>query len=140
MFRSPFRSLSLVALLALAPVACNSNNPFNPVTPTPTDPVTETFSGTLGVNAGATHTFVAAFPGDVRATLTALEPDSAAVLGFLLGVWNGSSCTVVTANDASTLNTALFGVATTTGQLCVRVYDVGRIAEPVTYTITVVHP
>ena len=143
MFRSPSRLLPLAFAVTMATAACNNNNPFNIVTPTPTDPVTETFTGTLGVNGGVTHTFVAAFPGEVTATLSAIEPtneDDATIIGFSLGAWNGASCTVVTANDTATRNTVLFGRAISAGQLCVRAYDVGRLAAPVSYTITVVRP
>ena len=139
MFRSPFRSLSLALTLAVGTVACNSSNPFNPVTPTPTDPVTVTYSGTVTRNGGATHTFRASFPGDVTAAITALDPEDATV-GLSLGAWNGTSCPVVPAADEATPNPALLGVATTTGDLCARIYDAGQLSGPAAYTITVVHP
>ncbi|MGE0462717.1 MAG: hypothetical protein AB7Q16_15240 [Vicinamibacterales bacterium] len=138
MFRSVFRPVALVALLTVMP-ACSDDQPTTPTTPT-NPPVTETFSGSINPNGGATHTFTGSTAGNVTATLSAVGPDSAAIVGFLLGVWNGSSCTTVTASDAASQNTVLYGNLSASAVLCVRVYDVGRLTEGATYEITVVHP
>lgn len=138
MFRSVFRLLPFVVALAAMP-ACSDDQPTTPTTPTD-PPVTETFSGAINPNGAATHTFTGAMAGNVTATLTAVGPDSATVVGFLLGVWNGTSCTTVTASDAAVLNTVLYGNLSASAVLCVRVYDVGRLTENTTYAITVVHP
>ena len=48
---------------------------------------------------------------------------------------------LVLANDNAVVTSALTGtVSTLAGSLCVRVYDVGALTEPVTYTFTVTHP
>jgi len=138
MLRSVFRSVPLVVALAVMP-ACSDDTPSIPTTPTP-DPVTETFSGSINPNGAATHTFAGSTAGSITATLTAVGPDDTTVLGFSLGLWNGSSCTTVTANDAASQNSILYGTLSTSAIACVRVYDVGRLTENSTYEITVVHP
>ena len=138
MLRSVFRSVPLVVALAVMP-ACGDDTPTTPTTPTaPT--VTESFSGSINPNGAATHTFTGSTAGSITATLTAVGPDSAAVIGFMLGVWNGSSCTRVTANDTASRNSVLYGNLSAASQLCVSVYDVGRLTENATYEIIVVHP
>jgi hypothetical protein len=135
---SLFRSASL-AFAVLAMTSCG-DDPDNTVTlPTP-DPVTEVFTGTLTVSGGVTHPFNAGFAGSVTATLSNIGPDENPTVGLLLGTWNGASCAVVIANDAAVRSTVIVGIVNQPGQLCVRIYDVGRITNPNDYEITVVHP
>jgi len=138
MFRSTLRALPLALLLAVL-AGCDDDT-STPVSPTP-DPVTEAFSGSLNVNGGATHTFTSVAPGSMNATLTSLAPDSGAVLGFAIGSWNGSYCSHINAKDDATQLSVLYGTVTLSrAPLCVRVYDVGRLTDSVSYTITVIHP
>jgi hypothetical protein len=133
-----FRSASLaVAVLAMA--SCG-DDPVDTVTlPTP-EPVTEVFAGTLTVSGGVTHPFSAATAGALTATLTNIGPDENPTVGLSLGTWNGSACAVVIASDAAVRTSVIYGTVNQPGQLCVRIYDVGRIANPNDYEITVVHP
>lgn len=139
MFRLTLRALPLALLLAVL-AGCDDDTPTTPISPTP-DPVTDTFSGSLTVNGGATHTFTSASAGAMNATITTLSPDSAAVLGFAIGSWNGTYCSHINAKDDATQLSVLYGTVTlANASLCVRVYDVGRLSEPTDYTLTVVHP
>lgn len=132
---------ALAALtLSLALAACGSDEPTTPTTPTTPTAVTETYADTLGRNGARTHNFSSAASGTVTATLTTLGPDSALVIGFSLGTWNGSSCQIVLAKDDATQGTVLTGGVSSFGSLCVRIYDVGNIIVPINYEITVVHP
>jgi hypothetical protein len=135
------RTLPAIALAFVA-TACGSDDPTTPTTPTTPVTVTETFSGTVNQNGAATHTFTTQASGTVTATLTALSPDSALVVGLSLGTWNGAVCQIVLANDNATQATVVTGGVSSFGSLCVRVYDVGKItaAQPAGYEITVVHP
>jgi hypothetical protein len=138
MYRGITRLL-LVALLAVPALACDDEVPTAP-TP-PTDPVTETFSGTVAPAGGATHNFSVGGTGTVTATLKAIGSDNALVVGFLLGTWNGTACSVVLRNDNATGDAVLTGTMTAAGNLCVSVYDVGNItAAAAPYSIEVVHP
>jgi hypothetical protein len=140
MFRSKLaiRAL-LMVVLALPVAACDDDTPTTPTTPR--DPVTETFTGTVTQNGANTQTFSTAGSGTVTATLRAVGPDSALVIGFSLGNWNGTSCQIILARDDSTVGAVLSGTMTGAGNLCLRMYDVGNISStPATYTVEVVHP
>lgn len=132
--------LACVVLAAIS-TACSSNTPTTPTIPTPVT-VTDTFSGPLTQNGGATHSFSTAVSGNVAATIVTLSPDSAVIVGLALGTWNAttSSCSIILVNDKATQQSTLLGAASGAGDLCVRVYDVGNITSPVTYQIAVAHP
>ena len=135
-----FRVLLFVSVLA-ATAACGDDEttPTEPTTPTrPT--TTETFEGNLTVNGARTHPFAATGSGEIRATLTALGPDSAARISVSLGTFNTTgACQIVIANDNATQGTIVVGNAGAAGNFCVRVSDTGQLAAPADYTLTVVH-
>lgn len=140
MFRSMFR-VPLVLAAVLMTVACSDDTPTTPTPPTPPT-VTETFSETLSRNSARTHPFLASASGAITAALTTLSPDSALRIGMALGTWNGSSCTLIVTNDSATQGSQVVGQITSAGggAFCVRLYDVGNIGDPVSYTVTVTHP
>jgi len=94
----------------------------------------------LTVNGAATHVFLVSSLGTVTIQLTAIDPAGSPVFGLSLGTWNGTACQVVIANDAAALNATVTGNVTAATSLCARVYDAGKLTDPLTYTITVVHP
>jgi hypothetical protein len=131
----------VIGVLAVGVAACDDEVPSTPTGPS--NPVTENFSGSVNQNGAQTHTFTTAASGEVRATLKELTPDSSLVIGFSLGNWNPTTsiCQIVLANDAATGGSLLSGSMSGSGNLCVRVYDVGNIAAtPAAYTVEVVHP
>jgi hypothetical protein len=134
-----FRREFLVIGLVLT-AACSDNTVTTPTPTTTTTTVTDTFDGTLNRNGGRTHTFAVPSAGPVTATLAALAPNSALVIGLSLGTWNGTACNIVLANDQATQSSTVNGNIGSAGNLCVRVYDVGNIGDPVTYQITATHP
>jgi hypothetical protein len=134
MIRRSFRGLAL-ALVILA-AGCGGDDE-TPTTPDPVS-VTETFAGTLSPNDAESHPF-SSQRGTVTATLTNVSPDNTLTVGFSLGTWNGLSCAVVLANDKAVQGTSLIGSVNGTGNLCVRMYDVGTVTQPVTYEVNVVH-
>ena len=124
---------AMVAVASLMAGACNNNDTTTPTVPTtPIIPVTttETFS----------HVFLVSSLGTVTIQLTAIDPAGSPVFGVSLGTWNGTACQVVIANDAAALNATVTGNVTAATSLCARVYDVGKLTDPLTYTLTVVHP
>ena len=140
----PLRRLVHCGLLALAFCAgCSSSNPSTtttPTTPTPTT-VTETFQGTLTPNGAATYYFTATDAGTVTATLTTVSPDSTIVLGISLGVWNGTFCTPIIANDQAAQGAVITGTLAAAANLCVHIYDSqGNVVSSEAYTITANHP
>ena len=141
--------LLLVAALSGA-AACDSNATTGTTTTTTTTPTTfqttETFQGMLTMNGGQSYSFNVTTSGTVFVTLTALsDPLGAAVpvVGLHMGTWNGTSCSIQTGifTDNAGLNASIAGTVTGAGQLCARVYDSGsRVVNPLSFTITVVHP
>lgn len=132
---------SLMLAAAVVAGGCDNDVGNTPTEPPPT--VTETFTGTVDVNGGMSHTFTIAAAGTVTATLTEVTPDSTVPVGFALGTWNASSstCQQVIPNDAALQGLILTGSVQGAGILCVRLYDPGdKLTAPVGYTVTVVHP
>ncbi|ODS57018.1 MAG: hypothetical protein ABS36_05825 [Acidobacteria bacterium SCN 69-37] len=61
------------------------------------------------------------------------------IVGLALGTWSGTTCTIVLANDITAQGGLVSGVVQGAGSLCARVYDVGRLEGPATFTIDVTH-
>jgi hypothetical protein len=139
MYRCIPRAVLIGALLSTAACGGNSSTPTSPTPTTPTT-ITETFSGSINRNGAATHTFLAQASGAVTATLTTLAPEGTEAIGLSLGTWNGTSCQLVIANTAAAQGAVVLGVASSAGNLCILVQDVGKIGVAASYEITVVHP
>jgi len=131
--------LYCVLFLAATAAGC-SNSPTTPITPTTPGTIQETFGGTLTKSGGATHPFAVGRAGSVTVALTTVAPDSTLVVGLSLGTWNGTACQAVLAKDNAVQGSTLLGTASTAGNLCVRIYDVGFLVSSITYQIDVVHP
>ena len=134
------RALAALILLTAA-TACDDAGPTTPDDPDP-DPTTftETFSGVLSRNGALTFPFTATTNGTATATLASVQPDNTVALGFAMGTWNGQACASVISNDNAIEFTTITGTIGSAGALCLRIYDVGRVATTATFTITVVHP
>lgn len=130
-----------VVLLACTLAACDDGSPTGPTTP-PQDPVTVEYSGAITRGGAATHDFAPSAGGTVTATITALDGGEDFAVGFALGNWFASACSLVLANDNAANGAVLSGTLSQAGPLCVRIYDVGHIEAGVSipYTIEVVHP
>jgi hypothetical protein len=131
--------IGLLVLAAIGLAACDNTVVDNPTTPTPPTTVTDTFTGTIGVNAGASHAFAVSSGGTVTATLTAITPDDS-VSSLSLGTWNGAACQIILVNDNTLQGNSIVGTVSSIGTLCVRIADTGKLVGPTDYTITVVHP
>jgi hypothetical protein len=131
---------ALVLSVAAVGAGCSGEINNLPTTPDPVV-VTETFSGTININGAATHSVFTSATGTVTATLTSLGENAPAKIGFAMGTLAGSTCSLILVNDNAVSTTVLSGtVSTLGGSLCVRVYDVGALTEPVSYTMVVSHP
>ena len=125
-------------LIAVAAAGCDDSITTTPVTPS--QQVTETFTGQVSQNGASTHNFAVSGAGAITATLKAIGSDNTLVVSFALGTWTGSACSIVLANDAATGGAVLTGTMTGVGTLCARVGDVGNIGTtPAAYTIEVTH-
>ena len=136
------RTFCTTALLVGALLAAGCDNEIdNPTKPADPTMVTETFTGTINVNGATNHNFNVASAGQVTLTLTDVTPDATVQVGIALGTWNGANCFVVLPKEDAIKGNALIGQVTGTGTLCARVYDpASRLTQPLTYTLTVVHP
>ena len=128
---------SAVLLGCTAVFAACGDSPATPTTPTTPVSTIETFSGVLTINGAVTFPFSAA-GGTVNTTMTALTPNTS-ILGMSVGISSGATCQMVLSNDNASINSLVTGVVRDSGTLCARVYDVGKLTEPVTFTINVEH-
>ena len=137
MFR--FISRSAIIFACLAAAGCGDD--AAPTTPVETPvQITETFTGTLNVNGAAMHTFFTdKGPAQAVASIESLSPDSAAIVSFIFGTWNGNNCQVILVKDDATTGSNLVGTASSVGAFCVRVSDIGRLTAPTDYSIKVTH-
>ena len=137
MRRRLFSGVLVIGLTALAVTGC-SDDPTTPTTPTSPISVIETFSGVLTVNGAVTFPFSSA-AGSVNTTVTRVEPDTSIVFGVSIGTVNGTTCQMVLSNDNAGLNALVTGAVREAGTLCARVYDVGKLTAPLTFTLKVEH-
>jgi hypothetical protein len=132
----------LVLPLAFTAGACSSVLDSLPTTPDPVI-VTDVFTGTVNINGAASHPFFTSATGTVTATLSSLGETPPAMVGFSLGTYSGTTCSVTSGlfNDKAVVNSVIQGtVSTLGGSLCVRIHDVGSLTESVPYEIRVQHP
>lgn len=139
MYRFVSRALLIGALLSTTSCGDDAESPTAPSQTAPPT-VSDTFSGSINRNGAATHTFLAQAAGTVTVTLTTLSPAGTEAIGLSLGTWNGTACQLVIANTAAAQGAVVIGVASSAGNLCIFVQDVGKVAVAASYEITVVHP
>lgn len=135
----PIASLLTVLILAAVAAGCGSDADTGT---SPSDPIAtvEVFSdATLNPNGARVHPFAVQAPGTVTATLTTLEPDATVLIGLGMGTWNGVACSITLANDSATRGTVLLGTASAAGNLCIRVFDNGRLTSTASYVVTLTH-
>ena len=140
--RRQFLPLLLVASVVTG-WGCNTAATSALTTTTPTAvTTTDVFTGTLNMNGAASYSFVTQAAGSVVATLISLGPDSSLSVGISLGTWNGTGCSIQTGifNDVAPQGSILTGNVGGAGTLCVRLYDIGKITDPLAFTVNVVHP
>jgi len=130
--------VSVVAALALA--GCDDAAPTT--SPTPTSPVTETFSGQFTPGGSAARAFTAAAAGTVSITLTQIGPPSDAAVGLGIGIpqSNGSGCLLTQTVAATASTTPQITAAVDAGTYCVRLYDTGSLVTQVAFIVTIVRP
>lgn len=132
----------LLAVVLLASAGCAGS----PLSPSQLEElaalttITDTFSGAVAAGATVVHSFSGKAGGNVSLTLTAVAPDSAAVLGLGFGTWNGSACAVQVSTTLARLNEVYQASVAAAGNYCVAVSDVGTSPPGTTYTVQVAHP
>jgi hypothetical protein len=132
--------LALLVATAFAGAGCEDTVPTTPTTPSTPTFVTDTFSGTVNRNGAQTFSFNVQASGTVVATLKSVMPDKTVAVGLALGTWNGAVCQIVLPNDNALEGATVTGSAGSAGLLCIRIYDVGKIVDLLSFEVTVVHP
>lgn len=133
-FRSCAVWLATVALMGCGGINSPSNN------------TTETFSGTVGPETGAstapiTHTFSANRQGEMWARLTSVTPNNATLVGLAFGEQIGGGCNIFTNSLLSGLNRdVMVWPLYQRGNFCLRVFNGGGINSTQNYTVQVSHP
>jgi len=143
-----FLRAALGVALVAAVVSTGCDRTVAPTTPTtvPLEITEPLFTGTLTINGGVTQEFAVGNVGTITVTLSDLQPNTADFslsIGVGLGTWNGTSCALQAApslfNDNTGVGSGIAGYANGSGNFCVRVYDVGKLTEPVTFEVTIKH-
>ena len=140
MRRSLIAWAAALVLTCAGAAGCEDTNPANPSNPPNLPNVADTFTGTLNRNGAATFNFIVQGSGLVRLTLSKVTPDNTIAVGLSMGTWNGTSCAIVISNDNAVESTTVLGQAGGIGQLCVRIFDVGKVPDTIEFELVVVHP
>ena len=136
-------TIAALLMAALSAAACSNDTTTSPTTTTPTPTsVTDSFNGTITKNGASSFAFNVSAAGAVYATLTSIA-DTSVPVGLSIGVWTAATATCSfnpsIANDSALQGSTLSASASGVGQLCVRVYDIGKVVNPLDYQVTVVH-
>jgi hypothetical protein len=147
--RPRWGTLVLAAVVLAAAAACGKDDtPTSPTTTTTTTTVasasiTEDFSGVLPVGGSRFYSFTVGENGTVNITLTSIGGagvPSTVWVGLGIGTPNAEDC-----STTSSVNTQAGSSAQVTGTYqpgiyCAKVSDIGNLAAPATFAITVAHP
>lgn len=146
--RVPALAVTLLTLVAGA--GCGKNNPTSPTTTdtTTTTPVadasvSETFSGTLPVGGYRFYSFDVPSNGTVTATLNSVGggPVPTTVwIGLGVGVPDGTDCPTELSLNTQSGDGPQISTTLAAGTHCVRVYDIGNLASPASFAVTISHP
>jgi len=133
----------MVALVLglVAASACSDNQ--TPTAPTqPTGPTTATFASAFTVNGSASRTFTTTEAGTVTMTLDSAGPPSNVVLGLGVGVpyVSGAPCLLTSSITTAAGPGPHISMHADPGSYCVKVYDIGKLIETVSFSISITHP
>lgn len=132
-----------VALVAAAIVNGACNETANPTAPSAaTSPVTIVYDSQLYPRGGASRTLAVGQSGTVVLTLTSVRPDQSVELGVGLGIprADGGGCHLSQSVSAVSGSAAQLSANVDAGTYCVKVFDLGTLANEVSFSITIVHP
>lgn len=129
---------AVVALVAAVCAGCSENTVLSAPS---TSQVGEVFAGIVPAGGVDSHPFKTG-SGKVSVILTTAGPPDTITMGIGIGVWDGSTCTLLPGATTTTSAgpIAQLSGAVSQGTFCVQVYDVGRETAPIHYSVSVVHP
>ena len=140
----------LVTLLTLVvTAACGGNSTTSPAsTSTTTTTVaspttTENFSAVLLVGGYSFYSFVVSQNGTVNVTLLSVagaDVPATVTLGVAIGIPSGTGCTGGAVTNAAAGTDPQVTGTYSPGRYCVNISDIGNLAAPATFTVTIAHP
>ncbi|MGE3178360.1 MAG: hypothetical protein AB7O32_12910 [Vicinamibacterales bacterium] len=140
--RVRLRAMALI-VSACAAAACGNDTPTTPTTPTTTtreSPATENFVSNLSVQGSAWRFINAIQAGTVTATMTATDQPSTAV-GLGIGLRSSlSGCLVTREIVAAAGASPQISATVDAGDYCIKVFDVGQVATPMAFTVSITYP
>ena len=144
------RLLYLVLVLyAATTAACGkSSTPTSPTTTTTTetvvDPtVSERFTGNLAVNGSRFYAFDVGATGTVTLTLDSVGGGAVPTtvwVGLGVGVPDGTDCSTTASLNTQSGAGPHVSATLSPGTYCARIYDVGNLAAPASFAVTIAHP
>lgn len=143
----PLLALTAAALLA---TACGKDSPTSPTSTTTTttttvaDPsISETFAGSLPVSGARFYAFEVTAYGTVNVTLNSVGGGAVPTtvwIGVGLGVPDGTDCSTTTSLNTQSGSGPHVSSTLAAGTYCARVYDIGNLASPAAFSVTIAHP
>jgi hypothetical protein len=143
------RPLLVVPLVLALAVGCGGETSTTPASTSPTvasPTTTENFSGVLLVGGYSFYSFVVAQNGTVNVTLLSVagvaggDVPSTVTLGVAIGTPSGTGCTGGTVTNATAGTDPQVTGTYAPGRYCVNVSDIGNLAAPAAFTVTIAHP
>lgn len=141
-------TLALAAVLMTLATACNKDSPTSPTDTSSTSTVatptvTEDFVGTLPVGGSRFYSFTVEQNGTVNVTLTSVGGTgvpSTVWLGLGIGVPDAEDCTTSSAVNTQSGSSVQVTGTYAPGIYCARVADIGNLAAPASFAVTIAHP
>ena len=140
----------ILSVLALFASGCGGNSTTAPsgTTSTPTTPVaapiiSETWQSVVPVGGFKFYSFGIPSTGTVNITLTSVGGQfvpSTAQLGIGIGTPEGQDCTTTQTITAAAGSTAQISTTEQAGLYCARIFDVGNLFAPATFSVQIDHP
>lgn len=137
-------ALSLLTIVAACGKDDSPTSPTDTSTSTVASPtVTEDFIGTLPVGGARFYSFTVAENGTVNLTLTSVGGTNVPAtmwLGLGIGTPSGQECTTSSAVNTQSGTSPQVTGTYTPGIYCARVADIGNLAAPASFAVTIAHP
>jgi len=152
MVRQWAASLRAALLMAVVTAGCDGETPTTPTDTTTTTSTTttvaeatisESFSDRVAVGGAAFYSFTVSANGTVTLTLTSVGGAGVPATVWLaigLGTPSGEDCGIGSSVNTASGTTAQLTGTYAPGVYCARVWDVGNLAAPASFDLTIAHP
>jgi hypothetical protein len=135
------RAVALALSLGVLTAGCGNNNTTTTAPTTPAGPTTSVFASRLTPGGAVSRSFGATTTGTVTVMLTnAAGPFTVVGLGIGVPTTGLAKCALSTAIRTASASTPQISAAVDPGQYCVTVYDLGTLASPIDFSVTLVYP